>query len=72
MLSHLPQVGKDLAGGAIVTITHLRVRLRSLPIMTRADRPPPPCRYASSSSPRSTTVGVRSPTRSLHEPSPAG
>lgn len=32
VLAHLPQVGEDLAVGAIVTIAHLRVRLRSLPI----------------------------------------
>ncbi len=32
MLGHLPQVGDDLAVGAIVTIAHLRVRVRSLPI----------------------------------------
>jgi len=32
VLAHLPQVGEDLAAGAIVTIAHLRVRLRSLPI----------------------------------------
>lgn len=32
VLAHLPQVGDDLAAGAIVTIAHLRVRLRSLPI----------------------------------------
>lgn len=32
VLAHLFQVGEDLAAGAIVTIAHLRVRLRSLPI----------------------------------------
>lgn len=32
VLAHLPQVDEDLAAGAIVTIAHLRVRLRSLPI----------------------------------------
>jgi predicted nuclease of predicted toxin-antitoxin system len=32
VLGHLPQVGDDLAVGAIVTIAHLRVRVRSLPI----------------------------------------
>ena len=32
VLARLPQIGDDLAVGAIVTIAHLRVRLRSLPI----------------------------------------
>ncbi|MGI8876365.1 MAG: DUF5615 family PIN-like protein [Egibacteraceae bacterium] len=32
VLAHLPQVGEDLAAGAIVTVTHLRVRVRSLPV----------------------------------------
>lgn len=32
VLGHLPQVGEDLAAGAIVTIARSRVRLRSLPI----------------------------------------
>lgn len=32
VLAHLPQVGEDLAAGAIVSVAHLRVRVRSLPV----------------------------------------
>ncbi len=32
VLTHLPHVGEDLSAGAIVTIAHRRVRVRSLPI----------------------------------------